>query len=46
MNAGRWYPTATVLANGDVLVVSGSIDTTSGINTVPQVFQVRERDVA
>ena len=40
MNAGRWYPTATVLANGDVLVVSGSIDSTFGINTVPQVFQV------
>ena len=40
MNAGRWYPTATVLANGDVLVVSGSIDNTVGVNTVPQVFQV------
>ena len=40
MNAGRWYPTTTVLANGDVLVVSGSIDTTVGVNTVPQVFQV------
>ena len=41
MNAGRWYPTATVLANGDVLVVSGSIDGTVGGNTVPQVFEVR-----
>ena len=40
MNAGRWYPTATVLANGDVLVVSGSIDNTFGINTLPQVYQV------
>ena len=40
MNAGRWYPTVTVLANGDVLVVSGSIDGLSDINTVPQVFQV------
>ena len=40
MNAGRWYPTTTVLANGDVLVVSGSIDGTFGTNTVPQVFQV------
>ena len=39
MNAGRWYPTVTVLANGDVLVVSGSIDNTVGGNTVPQVFQ-------
>jgi hypothetical protein len=26
MNAGRWCPTTTVLANGDVLVVSGTID--------------------
>src|SRR2546422_9685836 len=25
MNAGRWYPTNTTLANGDVLVSSGSI---------------------
>ena len=40
MNAGRWYPTTTVLANGDVLVVSGSIDPTFGVNTLPQVFQV------
>ena len=40
MNAGRWYPTVTVLANGDVLVVSGSIDGTFGNNTVPQVFQL------
>jgi len=44
MNDGRWYPTTTVLANGDVLVVSGSIDltTTGGVNlnTQPQVFQV------
>src|SRR5262249_20747943 len=26
MNAGRWYPTATALPNGDALVVSGSMD--------------------
>ena len=44
MNAGRWYPTATVLANGDVLVISGMIDSSpSGINTLPQVFQVGNR---
>ena len=41
MNDGRWYPTTTVLANGDVLVVSGHIDlSTIGVNTLPQVFQV------
>jgi hypothetical protein len=40
MNAGRWYPTVTTLSNGDMLVVSGSIDTTQGVNTLPQVFQV------
>ena len=39
MNAGRWYPTVTTLANGDALVVSGSIDTTVGTNTLPQVYQ-------
>jgi hypothetical protein len=36
MNAGRWYPTSTTLANGDALVSSGST-----INyTANQVFQV------
>jgi hypothetical protein len=40
MNTGRWYPTTTVLANGDVLVVSGTIDRTVGQNTLRQVFQV------
>lgn len=40
MNAGRWYPTTTVLGNGDVLVVSGSIDNVVGVNKLPQVFQV------
>ena len=37
MNAGRWYPTTTSLANGEVLVVSGNIDNTQGVNTLPQV---------
>src|SRR5262245_11358953 len=40
MNAGRWYPTTTVLANGDVLVVSGQTDLTVGVNTLPQVYRV------
>jgi hypothetical protein len=39
MNAGRWYPTNVTLPNGDVLVVSGNIDTTTGINPLPQVWQ-------
>jgi len=39
MNAGRWYPTATPLANSDVLVVSGDADLNVGVNTLPQVFQ-------
>ena len=38
MNAGRWYPTTTTLANGSVLVVSGDIDTTVGVNRLPQVW--------
>jgi hypothetical protein len=39
MNAGRWYPTATTLPNGDVLVTSGSMDTDYTNNTLPQVYQ-------
>jgi len=40
MNAGRWYPTNTTLPNGDVLVVSGDVDMTVGVNTLPQVFEM------
>jgi len=43
MNAGRWYPTNTSLANGDVLVVSGTIHgpaSSQVYNEVPQVYQV------
>jgi predicted Rdx family selenoprotein len=39
MGAGRWYPTNAPLANGDVLVVSGEIDVTTGLNPLPQVWQ-------
>ena len=46
MNAGRWYPTATVLRNGDVLVVSGRIDNSLGENRLPAVYQVAEQHVA
>jgi DNA-binding beta-propeller fold protein YncE/mono/diheme cytochrome c family protein len=38
MNAGRWYPSATTLANGDVLVTSG--DDNLAVNDLPQVYQV------
>jgi hypothetical protein len=43
MNAGRWYPTVTTLNNGDLLVVSGNVDTTVGVNRLPQVFQAANR---
>jgi hypothetical protein len=39
MNAGRWYPTVTTLANGDALVVGGTVDNTIGTNTLPQVYE-------
>jgi galactose oxidase len=39
MNAARWYPTSTTLPSGNVLVISGQIDTTQGMNTLPQVWQ-------
>ena len=35
MNAGRWYPSVTNLANGDVLVLGGVQDTTVGMNLTP-----------
>lgn len=38
MNAGRWYPSATTLGNGDVLVMSGDIDVGEN-NTQPQIYE-------
>ncbi len=38
MNAGRWYPTVTTLANGDALVIAGNTET-GGSNLLPQVWQ-------
>jgi hypothetical protein len=40
MNAGRWYPTATVLANGDLLVEAGTIDIPQDVNRLSQVWQI------
>jgi galactose oxidase-like protein/Calx-beta domain-containing protein/glyoxal oxidase-like protein/Kelch motif protein len=39
MNGRRWYPTNTILANGDMLVTSGSFDTSFIPNPQPQVWQ-------
>jgi titin len=38
MNAGRWYPTGTTLADGSALVVSGSMSPSFEINDLPQVW--------
>ena len=38
MNAGRWYPTATTLADGSALIVSGNVDLAVGLNILPQVW--------
>ncbi len=38
MNNGRWYPSAAILANGDVAVASGT-STPGNTNTIPQVFE-------
>jgi hypothetical protein len=40
MNAGRWYPTNTVLPNGDVVVTSGEISPAMGVDALAQVWQV------
>ncbi len=40
MNAGRWYPTTTILPNGDVLVTSGTQKKYADINSIPQVWQI------
>ena len=37
-NGGRYYPTATALANGNVLVISGN-GLTAAVNTLPQIWQ-------
>jgi hypothetical protein len=39
MNAPRWYPTVTTLPSGDVLVVSGDINSNTNVDSLPQVFQ-------
>ena len=38
MRNGRWYPTNTTLANGELLTVSGG-DTAAALNVIPEVWQ-------
>jgi hypothetical protein len=39
-NGGRYYPTATVLASGNVLIISGDGSNLSlGVNVLPQIWQ-------
>jgi hypothetical protein len=37
MRNGRWYPTLTTLANGQILAVSGG-DTAAALNRLPEVY--------
>lgn len=39
MNAGRWYPTNSVLANGDVLAMGGNENPITDADPLPQVWQ-------
>lgn len=39
MNAGRWYPSATTMGNGDVSVMAGTMDGYNDVNPLPQVWQ-------
>jgi len=36
---GRWYPSATTLGNGDVLVMAGDMDGDGDSNDLPQIYQ-------
>lgn len=40
MIGGRWYPTVTTLANGDLLVEAGTIDIPTDVNPLPQIWQI------
>jgi hypothetical protein len=41
MANGRWYPTVTTLANGEMLVVSGNMTSSTGVNPTPEVWQTK-----
>lgn len=43
MNYARWYPTTTMLNNGDILTISGTVK--RGVqNEIPQIFDVSENN--
>ncbi|XXF79270.1 DUF1929 domain-containing protein [Myxococcaceae bacterium GXIMD 01537] len=43
MNEGRWYPTNTTLANGDVMVLSGEVAASGDMNDLPQRYLAGSR---
>jgi len=42
MNAGRWYPTVTMLGNGDLLVEAGTVDIATDVNKVSQIWRIAD----
>ena len=46
MNAARWYPTTTSTGTGEVLVMTGTIDSVQLENPLPQVWQPALGDLA
>ena len=40
MNAGRWYPTLTVLGNGNLLVEAGTVDIPTDVNRTSQIWEL------
>lgn len=40
MNAGRWYPTVTMLGNGNLLVEAGTVDIATDVNKTAQIWQI------
>jgi Domain of unknown function (DUF1929)/Glyoxal oxidase N-terminus len=39
MTDGRWYPTATTLANGEVITIGGTNFAADDVNKIPEVLQ-------
>jgi Domain of unknown function (DUF1929) len=39
MGGGRWYPTTTTLANGEIITMGGNTTAGDAINVIPEVFK-------